>query len=236
MKEKFFILTTTNKIMVNHIVKILKIESVNYNVKKFVVEKPINYEFFPGQATDVSINKPKYKNEKRHFTFTSLNEDPHLEFTIKIYKDYKGFTNELDKLKLGDELIIRDVWGAIRYKGPGTFIAGGAGITPFIAILRQLKKENKISGNTLIFSNKAEKDIILKNELESMLKGQCIFVLTQEKHPLYENTRINEEYLRKNIHSSNQNFYVCGPKQMVKEINETLKKLGAHPDSLIFEN
>ncbi len=222
--------------MVNHIVKILKIEQLNYNVKKFVVERPINYEFFPGQATDISINKGKWKEIKKPFTFTSLNENPHLEFTIKIYKDRKGFTNELDKLKPGDELIIRDIWGAIRYKGPGTFIAGGAGITPFLAILRQLKKENKISGNTLIFSNKTEKDIILKNELESMLKGQCIFVLTQEKHPLYENTRINEEYLRKNIHSINQNFYVCGPKQMVKEINETLKKLGAHPDSLVFES
>ena len=222
--------------MVNRIVKILKIERVTHNVKRFVVEKPINYEFFPGQATDMSINKPKYKNEKRDFTFTSLNENPHLEFIIKIYKDHKGFTNELDKLKLGDELIIRNVWGAIRYKGPGTFIAGGAGITPFIAILRQLKKENKISGNTLIFSNKTEKDIILKNELESMLKGQCIFILTQEKHPLYENTRIDKKYLIKNIYNFNQNFYVCGPKQMVKEINETLKKLGAHPDSLIFEN
>jgi predicted ferric reductase len=40
------------------------------------------------------------------------------------------------KLKHGDELIIRDVWGAIEYKGEGVFIAGGAGVTPFIAILR----------------------------------------------------------------------------------------------------
>ena len=217
-------------------VKIIKIENVTPDVKRFVVEKPEGYKFTPGQATSLSINDGTWKYEERPFTFTSLNENPHLEFIIKIYKDHKGFTNELDKLKLGDELIIRNVWGAIRYKGPGTFIAGGAGITPFIAILRQLKKENKISGNTLIFSNKTEKDIILKNELESMLKGQCIFILTQEKHPLYENTRIDKKYLIKNIYNFNQNFYVCGPKQMVKEINETLKKLGAHPDSLIFEN
>jgi predicted ferric reductase len=49
---------------------------------------------------------------------------------------YKG------KLKHGDELIIRDVWGAIEYKGEGVFIAGGAGVTPFIAILRQLQADD----------------------------------------------------------------------------------------------
>jgi predicted ferric reductase len=45
---------------------------------------------------------------------------------------------KIRKLKHGDELIIRDVWGAIEYKGE-VFIAGGAGVTPFIAILRQLQ-------------------------------------------------------------------------------------------------
>ncbi|MEM3113325.1 MAG: FAD-binding oxidoreductase [Candidatus Pacearchaeota archaeon] len=221
--------------MEEHIVKILKIQLVNYNVKRFIVEKPKNYKFIPGQATEVSINKPKWRNTKGPFTFTSLNEDPHLEFIIKIYPERKNLTNELNKLKRGDELIIRNVWGAIKYRGPGIFIAGGAGITPFLSILRQLNKENKIAGNTLIFSNKTEKDIILKDELESMLKSQCIFVLTKQKHHLYENTRIDKEYLKRNIHNFNQNFYVCGPKQMVMDINEALKSLCANPDSLVFE-
>jgi predicted ferric reductase len=61
-----------------------------------------------------------------------------LEFTIKIYDSHKQVTKELAKLKHGDELIIRDVWGAIEYKGE-VFIAGGAGVTPFIAIFRKLQ-------------------------------------------------------------------------------------------------
>jgi predicted ferric reductase len=70
---------------------------------------------------------------------------------------------KIRKLKDGDELIIRDVWGAIEYK-EGVFIAGGAGITPFIAILRQLQADDKIENNNkLIFTN--EKDIILKKNL-----------------------------------------------------------------------
>jgi ferredoxin-NADP reductase len=116
-------------------VKIQEIENLTHDVKRFRLEKPKDYHFIPGQATEVSINKAGWKEEIRPFTFTSLNSLPYLEFVIKIYSDHAGVTNELNSLKAGDELIVRDVWGAIEYKGPGYVIAGGAGITPFIAIL-----------------------------------------------------------------------------------------------------
>src|SRR5450432_1426999 len=106
-----------------YLVKILFIEPVTHNVKRFTVEKPDGYTFQPGQATEVSINTPELKEEKRPFTFTCLPEDDHLEFTIKIYTDHNGVTNALGNLKPGDELILRDVWGAISYDGPGLFIA-----------------------------------------------------------------------------------------------------------------
>src|SRR6266516_5523661 len=111
-----------------HIVKIISIEPVTHNVKRFTVEKPPGYSFKPGQATEVSINTPSLKEEKRPFTFTCLPESENLEFTIKIYDDHDGVTKALGKLKEGDELIIRDVCGAIIYNGPGIFIAGGAGV------------------------------------------------------------------------------------------------------------
>jgi len=149
--------------MEEHSVKIISIQPVTHNVRHFRVEKPAGYSFVPGQATEVAINKPRWKEERRPFTFTSLNDWDHLEFTIKIYSDHDGVTNQLGHLNVGDELLLHDVWGAIQYKGEGVFIAGGAGVTPFIAIMRQLKKENKIGNNKLIFSNKTEKDIILKN-------------------------------------------------------------------------
>ncbi len=157
--------------MKNHIVKIIAVEPVTHDVKRFIVKKPKGYKFTPGQATEISINNPALKNEKRPFTFTSLNNNEYLEFTIKIYDRHSGVTKELGKLKHGDELIIRDAWGAIEYKGEGVFIAGGAGVTPFIAILRQLHAENKIANNKLICTNKTESDIILKKELDEIEKS-----------------------------------------------------------------
>lgn len=218
-----------------HIIKIKAIEQVTHNVKRFQCEKPEGYDFAPGQATEVSINKKGWVEEKRPFTFTSLNESPYLEFTIKIYSDHPGVTNELNTLTSGDELIVRDVWGAIQYKGPGYFIAGGAGITPFIAILRQLKKENNLDGNKLFFSNKTDGDVILEAELASMLGQHVIFLITGGNSQKHQNGYINEQFLKSNIDDFSKHFYLCGPPKMVEALQDCLGKLGASPEAVVFE-
>ena len=218
-----------------NIVKILAIESVTHNVKRFTVERPAGYTFNPGQATEVSINTPELKEKKRPFTFTCLPEDDHLEFTIKIYTDHNGVTNALGNLKAGDEIIVRDVWGAIEYKEPGVFIAGGAGVTPFIAIFRHLYKQGKVDGNRLVFSNKTSKDIILKDEFSKMLGKNFINILTQEENSNFEHGRINADYLKRKINNFHQHFYICGPDVFVTDITKAITELGANAESVVFE-
>ncbi len=218
--------------MEEHVVKILSIDSLTHDVKRIRVEKPAGYHFTPGQATEVAINKDKWKEEARPFTFTSLNEEPYLEFNIKIYSDHDGVTNRIGSLKEGDELIVHDVWGAIHYKGPGVFIAGGAGITPFIAILRQLEKEGKAEGNHLFFANKTEKDIIRKEDLERILGAGFDNILSDEENPKYAHGFIDKAYLQTHVKDFSQNFYICGPDPMVQAMQNILKELGAS-DSVI---
>jgi len=216
-------------------VKILAIENITHDVKRFRLEKPAGYHFSPGQATDVAIDKNGWTQERRPFTFTSLAEDEFLEFTIKIYEDHNGVTNELAKLSPGDQMIIHEVWGAIEYKGPGYFIAGGAGITPFIAILRQLGKENKLENNKLFFSNKTEKDIILKEELSELLGKNLFNVITDEKSLNFYHGFIDEPFILREVNDLNKKFYICGPPKMVDAIQQILLKLGAKPEAVVFE-
>jgi ferredoxin-NADP reductase len=221
--------------MESHIVKILSIQDVTHDVRCYRIEKPRGYQFVPGQATDVCINQEEWKEEKRPFTFTGLNEYPYLEFTIKSYHDHEGVTNQLYKLKAGDELIIHDVWGAISYKEPGYFIAGGAGITPFIAIFRQLCKDDTLEGNELFFSNKTSADIIRKEEFDKMLGNKAHYILTQEHVPLYVNGPINKTFLQREIKDFSKPFYLCGPDKMVEAISKVLSELGANPEAVVFE-
>jgi ferredoxin-NADP reductase len=218
-----------------HAVDILKVEPVTHNVRRFTVRKPENYRFEPGQATLVAIDRPEWQKKRRPFTFTSLNDWPDLEFTTKIYPDHHGVTEQLGTLAAGDRLLIGDPWGTIQYKGPGTFIAGGAGVTPFIAILRQLAKDGRLAGNTLLFSNKTVRDIILRDEFEAMQGLRCVFTLTREPDPALEDRRIDRAFLQDHVADFGQRFYVCGPEQMVEQLKQHLAALGASADAVVFE-
>jgi ferredoxin-NADP reductase len=222
-------------IMEEHIVRIIDIENVTHDVKRIRMEKPEGYSFIPGQATDVSINVPGLKDEKRPFTFTSLNSAPFLEFTIKIYPLHNGVTKELNNLIPGDELIIRDVWGDIAYRGEGVFIAGGAGITPFISILRDIKGRNEISGNILLFSNKTRADIIYECELKELLGKGFINILSEEKAQGYYYGMIDDSFLKDNLPVFYKKFYLCGPPPMMDSILKHLTNIGVGRDSIIME-
>lgn len=159
----------------------------------------------------------------------------YLEFTIKTYPERNGVTNELLTLKSGDKLIVNDIFGAIEYKGEGTFIAGGAGVTPFICILRDLKNQNKLENNQLLFSNKTTSDIILKDEFGEMLGQNFINILSEENNPDYSHGRISGEFIKENSISLDSYFYVCGPPPMMDAILEQLNELGVSEDKIVRE-
>ncbi|MDR3695992.1 flavodoxin reductase [Mucilaginibacter sp.] len=220
--------------MEKHIVKVLKTKFITHNVKRFTLQKPFGYNFTSGQATDVSINKPGLENELRPFTFTCLNSDDHLEFTIKIYKGHNGITEKLLDVNSGDELILHEVFGAINFLGSGLFIAGGAGITPFISILRQLKKDGKLDGNILLFANHTEDDIIIKDELDSMLgKNHVDFIAA----PLSgkQGRHIDKTALKQYLNPKIKYCYICGPDEFVIQIKTSLLELGIAEEQIVIE-
>ena len=218
-----------------HTVKIKSVEHITHDVLKFTTEKPANFNFEPGQASRISINKEGWEKKKRSFTFTNLPDEDHLEFVIKTYPSHEGVTNELLTLKAGDELIVHEVWGSIAYKGEGVFIAGGAGVTPFISILRHLSRKNELGNNKLLFANKTVEDIIHNAEFKDMLGHNFINILSQEEAVEFEHGLINEEFLKKHGANNHKYVYLCGPKPMMESIEEQLLKLNVKQEAIIKE-
>jgi len=221
--------------MTQQVVRIISINYITPDVIKIVTEKPQHYSFIPGQATEISINKEGWIKEKRPFTFTCLPQHDYLEFSIKTYPSHKGVTNELLQLKEKDELILHDVFGAIAYKGEGIFIAGGAGVTPFICIFRDLESKNLIGNNKLIFANKTKRDIILSTEFKKILDKNFINILSDEKAEGYAHGLITEDFLKAHISDLTKNVYICGPPPMMDAIEKQLANLKIDEKQIIKE-
>lgn len=217
-------------------VKIVSVEHLTHDVLRIVAAKPRGLNFIAGQAVDISLVKRGWEQELRAFTFTSLPEEEHLEFTIKTYPAHKGLTQQLLSSAKGDELVIHDVFGAISYKGEGIFIAGGAGVTPFIAILKQLKKDNKIGNNKLLFANKTKADIILEEKFQKWLGDNFINILSDEERTGYDHGYITADFIRKHTDEQSKYFYLCGPDPMMQAVAKHLSSLGISDSFIVKES
>ncbi len=219
-----------------HTVTLLMSQFVTHDVKRLIVSRPEGFAFVPGEGVELAIDRPGLSDRGRPFTPTSLAADRVLEFTIKAYPDHPdSVTRALHALEPGAGLRMSDPFGTIRYRGPGTFIAGGAGITPFLAILRELARTGSLDGHALIYSNKTPADIICEKELRHLLGARCLLTCTQGAAPGHGHRRVDRAFLQESIADFGQHFYVCGPPAFTEAVNGALRALGAAPDSLVFE-
>lgn len=218
-------------------VRILEIRKDTHDVMHIVTEKPQDFQFSSGQAAEISIAKPDWEDEKRPFTFTSLPKDDYLEFFIKVYPDHDGVTEQIAKLSRGDTLKIGDVFGAIEYKGDGVFIAGGAGVTPFVSILKNLDSQNKIENNKLIFANKTFKDIIQYDYFSDLLGSDFVNVLSEEDREGCKKGFVDKDILKNHLEKEGKQYvYLCGPPKMMDAVLNDLKDIGISDDRIVKED
>jgi hypothetical protein len=216
-------------------VALRKNDSLTADVRRLLLERPAGFDFEPGQSAEVAVNLPEWREECRPFSFTSLPEDEELELVVKIYESHAGVTQQLSTLEPGAPLIVTDAFGTIRYKGEGYFIAGGTGITPFLSILRSLRRGGRLGANKLLYSNRTAGDILLKTELDRMLGNNVVYNLTHEKRRGFHQGFIDAAYLKRHAPDTSRMFYVCGDEEMVRDIRDMLRYLGVESDHIVFE-
>jgi ferredoxin-NADP reductase len=219
----------------DHTVRILHIGFVTHDVKQFIVTRPDGFEYEPGQGVEIAVDQEGWREEGRPFTPTSAGAAPVLEFTIKGYPDHEGVTRKLHSLKPGAELLMSEAFGTITYRGPGTFVAGGAGVTPFLAILRQLGEDGEMADCRLLFSNKSPADVICEKELRHLMGERLHLTCTERSAPGYDHVRIDRAFLESKEVDLGRPFYLCGPPAFVEELREALEDMGVDPHGIVVE-
>lgn len=223
-----------------HTVELLRSQFTTHDVRRFLVTRPEGFDFRPGQGVELALDEPEWRDEGRPFTPTSLQDDKLLEFTIKRYPGHEGVTDRLHTLRPGAKLRMSEPFGTIRHRGPGVFLAGGAGVTPFLAILRTLERDGTLEGHSMIFSNKKREDVLCERELRHAFGDRLLLTLTREDAADrgatdYDSRRIDKRLLEEEVANFDQRFYVCGPPQFVEDLQQALDELGADSDRVVFE-
>ena len=218
----------------SHKLTLKKKRQLTPDTYQYTFTKPANFDFKPGQATELSLLKEGWQDEGRPFTFTSMPEDEDLEFVIKSYFDHDGVTEQLAKLVPGDTVEIEEPFGAITDHGAGVFLAAGAGITPFIPILEKHDAMGEMDC-TLIFTNETENDIILRKKWEKMEGLKTVFTVTGEEDTGVNEEKVDKDFLQKHVSDFDQTFYICGPEGFVDDVRSALLELGASKDRIVTE-
>nr|UJH94654.1 nitrate reductase [Spirodela polyrhiza] len=196
----------------------------------------------------------------RAYTPTSTDEEiGHFELVVKVYfKDVhpkfpRGglMSQHLDSLPLGAAVDVKGPLGHIEYTGGGNFsvngerkratklamIAGGTGITPIYqvmqAVLRDPEDQTEIH---LVYANRTEDDILLREELDGWAKERSEqvkvwYVVGETKDPgwSYSVGFVTEEILRQRVPAAAADVLAlaCGPPPMLQfAVVPNLEKMG----------
>lgn len=144
--------------------KIIHIKSENNNAFSLVLEKPKNFQFYPGQYLDIKLPVKDSNGTTRAFTISSSPTEKFLMITSKKgISEYKKF---MENLKSGDVVKTSHPAGTFTLdeSTPAVFICGGIGITPFRSMLRWVVDEKINTPIILIYSN-SDNNFLFKKEL-----------------------------------------------------------------------
>lgn len=201
------------------------------------------------------VNPETGKEEEiaRKYTPTStVHQKGYIEFVIKIYRanEHPKFphgglmTQYLEKLPVGEYLRMEGPKGKLNYVGCGNFfisrkyhikkkigmVAGGSGITPIYQIIQAVVQNQDKVQLHLLFGNKSEKDILIREELEQLHEDypdnfKLTYIIDKADNPdtwKGETGYITEEILTKYMPPAGDDTLIvtCGPPIM----NELVKK------------
>ncbi|GAM86335.1 hypothetical protein ANO11243_043490 [Dothideomycetidae sp. 11243] len=169
----------------------------------------------------------------RPYTPIDKDEPGHVSFLVKKYPNGKG-SGHLHSLVPGDTLSVKPIH-EFDYK-PGqysnlTIVAGGAGITPFVQVIRTvMNNPSDKTSISLVYSNSTEEDTLLKSEFDDLASSQpdrfkVSYVATKVASPgdgtFYKGhitRQIIEQALPAKSAWNSTKVLVCGPPPMLAAV------------------
>jgi len=210
-----------------------------------------NFTFRQGQTLTVRKNFNE-QEIRRNYSICSSPLDNRLSIAVKKLEGGLFSTYANSQLKAGDYLDVLPPTGKFytelhpAQKKNYVAFAAGSGITPILSIIKTTLLTEPKSSFTLVYGNRTKNSIIFKEELEA-LKDKFIerfriyHILSREQSDTPLNSgRIDvaklELLFRHLIQlDSSDEFFLCGPEEMIFCIKGYLAGRGVSPEKIHFE-
>ncbi len=158
------------------------------------------------------------------------------EYRITVKKAQDGFVSDyiLENWQLGTEVTLSGPEGPFSYEPlrdekEVVGLAGGSGITPFMAMAAAILDGTEDFRLTLLYGSRTKADILYAEELERICaatdKVKVVHVLSEEEAEGFEHGFIGAELIKKYAPET-YTLYICGPRAMHDFLAGELPGLG----------
>jgi len=236
----------------NLIVKEVRTETPDCVSIAFDIPESLQNDFLFEQGQNITIKKEIDGEElRRSYSICSAPFEHELRVAVKKVEGGKFSTYANSALKAGDTLDVLPPTGRFNTKlntqntKQYLAFAAGSGITPVISIIKTALQTEPASSFTLVFGNRGRHSIIFFEELEGLKnkylnRFNFINILSREKTDAPINSgRIDAAKLtelNKLIDYKNTDeFFICGPEEMIFCVKEFLEASGIAQKKIHFE-
>jgi len=218
-------------------------------VRSLVLQVPGWPGHWSGQHVDVRLTADDGYQTERSYSIASAPDDgERLELTVERLPDGEVSPYLAEELRVGDMLELRGpvggyfVWD-VDVGGPLLLVAGGSGIAPLMAMLRDRAANRSAIPTRLLYSSRSIDDVIYRAELDELMSRndglEVVHTLTRMQPPGWTGyqRRIDSEMLAEVAWPPDRSpmNYICGPTPLVESVAGTLVQLGHQPPRIKTE-
>jgi ferredoxin-NADP reductase len=212
-------------------------------VSSFTLRLPAWRAHRAGQHYDVRLTAPDGYQAQRSYSIASPpSRTGEVDLTIEKIADGEVSPYFHDTVEVGDMVEVRGPIGGYfvwepDLGGPLLLIAGGSGVVPLMAMLRERATAEPKPPAVLVHSSRTFEDVIYRDELASLAAGDAglriIQTLTRSQPPGWTgyDRRIDRAMLSKALAVTGMAplAYICGPTLLVEAAANALVELGVPP-------
>ncbi|MBO0330948.1 ferredoxin--NADP reductase [[Muricauda] lutisoli] len=236
----------------SHALKITAVEKLTPNAVALTFDIPENlkdvYRFKAGQYITLK-HELDGKELRRAYSISSPPSSGKLTVGIKKMEGgtFSVYANE--HLKAGDTIQVmppegRFVFEASKRRKIAAF-AAGSGITPIMSIAQTVLESHRKSSFVLVFGNQSPEETMYFKEIQALKEQygdrffvQYVYSRSNEDDALFgriEKSTVNFVLKNKFKKTKFDDFYLCGPEDMIHQVTDTLKENGVDQKKIHFE-